>query len=243
MARSLPLVMHGQATNYGREVVSDTETYLGQIEDCVALLPELLDQYNSPNSHRDTVEQVRELESDCDRLNRQIAALITDAGPEETDLLHVQAFLNAPSLVSIYQDIDNIANTVERIAEELTAISPSWNNERFQHLGKMADCAVTAVTALTEAVSALIHVLYTPEESDTITDKITIIRDAESQCDDLRNQALDMAFNAGISTKPLLYREFAIHFDRLIDVMEDITDQIIIISNDMPRFTAEPNNH
>jgi uncharacterized protein Yka (UPF0111/DUF47 family) len=128
----------------------------------------------------------------------------------------------------------------ERIAEELVATTPPRDGDPLRHLREMADRAVTAMAALAEAVTTFVRLLCRRSESESIADEIATVREIESACDGIRNDVIAAAFDDQAIDRPLLYRAFALRFDRLVDVMEDVTDRSVIVSDDAPEITTEP---
>jgi len=224
---------------FGEELESQTETYLDRLADCVSLLPELLDQYQNGGDYRETFEEIQEIESECDRLNRNINGTITNAGPGDIGLLNSRVHFNTSSLISFYGQLDVIANLTERIAQELLMIQPAHDNECFQRMAEMADSAAAGMAPLVDVVGRFIHSLSTTDESDTLTEEINAVRRMESECDDLRNAIITTAFDGDVDD-PLLYREFAIMLDKLANTMEDVTDQVIVIASNEPGIVTEP---
>lgn len=60
------------------------------------------------------------------------------------------------------------------------------------------------------------------------------VREAESRCDALRNDVIETAFADESVTRPLLYRESALRFGTLVDTMEDVVDQLVLVSSNEP---------
>jgi len=232
--------MEAGTEDFGGELVAETERYLERISECVSLLPELLEQYASGAAYGGTVDRIQELERDCDRASRHICRLITNADPGEMGLQHARVHFNAPSLVALFQRIDGIANVVERIAEELAATTPPRNDDCLQGLQEMADHAVTGVDVLGRAVAAFVRVLCIPSQSATVADDIAAIRDTESRVDDLRNRVTATAFDDETVVQQLVYRELAVHCDRLLDIMEDVTDRMGIVASGVPGLVVDP---
>jgi len=224
---------------FGEELESQTETYLDRLADCISLLPELLDQYRTDGDYRETLDEIQEIESECDRLNRDINGTITNAGPDDIGLLNSRVHFNASSLVSFYGTLDVIANLTERIGQELLMIQPDHDNACFERMYEMAESAAAGMEPLADVVGRFIHSLSTTDESDTLTDEINAVRRMESECDELRNEIITTAFDGAVD-EPLLYREFAILLDKLANNMEDVTDQVIVIASNEPGIVTEP---
>ena len=224
---------------FGEELESLTETYLDRLGDCISLLPELFDQYRNDEDYHETFEEIQAIESECDRLNRDINGTITNAGAEDIGLLNSRVHFNTSSLISFYGQLDVIANLTERIAQELLMIEPAHDNACFERMSEMAESAAAGMPPLVDVVVRFIHSLSTTDESDTLTEEINAVRRMESECDDLRNEIITTAFDGDVDD-PLLYREFAILLDKLANTMEDVTDQVIVIASNEPGIVTEP---
>lgn len=224
---------------FGERLISTTETYLDRIADCVTLLPTLLERYRSGADYRSIADRIQDVETECDRRNRRISSLVTNVTAEEIGLSNARIHLNSPQLVELYQTMDDIPNTAEQIAEELVTIGPACTDACFRGLSAMAEHATTAMAALVTAVTRFVRVLCTPSESGTIAEEIETIRDIESTCDSIRNEVVATAFESESVTQPLVHREFAHLFDELMDVMEDVVDQIVLVSSTEAWITTE----
>ncbi len=226
--------------DFGAKLEAHTATYLDHLRECVSLLPELFDQYTAGESTGDTVERIRTLESDCDRVIHDINSAITNAGPGEMGLLHSRIHFNAAALIEFYKTLDTVANLTERIADELVIINPAHDNECFAGLGKMADKVVPAIDALEELVETFVRCLSATDTEASLVEWIETIREIESICDDIRNGVIERAFAADHIDQPLVYREFAILLDELHNTIEDVTDQIIVIASNEQGIVVEP---
>lgn len=214
----------------GERVVSGTEQYVSRVEGCVTLVPELLERYVGGGPYRETVERVRTLESECDSAGRRVCAAITTASAEEVGLRNSRVHINAPQVVALFQTLDRVANAAEQVAEELLTVRPPAGGP-FARLRKMADRATEAMAALAEAVVAFARALCDPAGSVTLVEEVRAVREAESTCDRLRNDAVATAFDELPTAEALLYREFALLLDSLLDAMEDVTDRLVLISS------------
>lgn len=214
----------------GDRIVAGTERYVTRVEECVGLLPELLARYAEGEPYRETAERVRTLESECDHANRQVSAKLTNATVAEVGVWNSRVHLNSPQVVGLYQALDEVANAAEQVADELVTVTPPTDglSDRFR---EMAEHATEAMTALREAVIAFVRALCDPSGSATVVDEVAAVREAESTCDRLRNDAVSAAFRDAPTAEALLYREFALLLDRVPDAIEDVTDRVVLISS------------
>lgn len=222
------------------QLVSQTTTYLDQIDECVGQLPGLLDQYAAHEPYQPTVDRIRALETVGDETHRHISALISNASVEDLGIRLPQVHFNAGPTITVYQHFDEIANAAEQFAEELAAIAPPRVPKCFDPLREMADCAVQTMPALRRAVIGFIGSLCSPYQTITIAEEIHEIRMAESTCDGLRNEVIATAFDSDSSATPLIYRELAVRLDTILDRMEDVTDQLIWIAGNQSWIDVEP---
>ncbi|MFB6079462.1 MAG: DUF47 domain-containing protein [Haloferacaceae archaeon] len=221
------------------ELVSRTAAYLDRIEECVSHVPRLLDQYADGGPYCETVDRIGDLESDCDEIRRTISALISNADAADLGIRLTRVHLNTGPTIELYQRLDEVADTAERFAEELAAIEPSRATVCLDLLRRMAERAVEAVSVLDGAVTEYMRVLCDPYRTAALGEEVERIRTIESECDGLRNEVVATAFDGGAST-PLVYREFAVLLDALVDGIEDVTDQLVWIAGRESGISVDP---
>lgn len=227
--------------NFGDELEAKTDAYFDPLTDCVSLLPNLLEQYAAEEEYHDTFDRIQTLESECDRITREITSSFTNAGPGDIGLLDSRVHFNTSDLIAFYQKLDVIANVTERIAQELLMMQPAHDNDCFEGLCEMAEYAADGMEPLEDVVIRFVHSLRNTNASENLVDEIAAVREMESRCDEVRNGVIETAFADESIDQPLMYREFAILFDRLANTMEDLTDQIIIIASNEPGIVTEAN--
>ncbi|MFB6201537.1 MAG: DUF47 family protein [Halorhabdus sp.] len=225
--------------DFGQRLESQTDAYLDTLQDCLALLPELLERYESGEDYRETIEQIGDYESELDRTHREIMAAITNAEPADMGMLNTRISANQSALVEFYTRVDSIANVAERIATEIDIMQLPHDTESFQGLLDMAEEIVSMMTALEDVIERFIHNLGRVDGSESLTEGIQAVRDAESRCDAIKDDVIATAFTEGAVENPLLYREFALRFDDLANTAEDITDQIIVIASNESGIVTE----
>lgn len=231
--------MESSDASIDSQLRSQTETYLGDIADCVRLLPQLLKNYSRGRGFEETAAEIRRLESQCDEKNRQISGLLSNSTTKEIGLRNSRIHLNATQVLELYQQLDDIVNTVERIAEELITIRPPRIRSCFQQFQEMTGCATTAMNVLEEVVTTFTRLLCSHNKTGMIAEKIETIRAAESACDRIRNELIADVFADESIAQPLIYREFALLFDQLTDSIEDVTDQVVLISSSESWLSTE----
>lgn len=225
--------------DFGDELESQTDAYLDSLQECVGLLPTLLDEYAAGEDITETVERIGDLESVGDRSIRSITSSITNANPEDMGLLNTRLNYNQSELIEFYKEIDVLANLTERIADELDMMQPPADTACFEGLSEMATHVADMLTTLEDVVERFVHGLGTTSGSDSLYDEIKAIRDMESRCDTIKNDVIRTAFAEEATAQALMYRELAILFDDLANTMEDVTDRIIVIASDEPGLVTE----
>ncbi|MFW6435710.1 MAG: DUF47 domain-containing protein [Halovenus sp.] len=225
--------------DFGEQLESRTDVYLDRLQDCIGLLPELLEQYAAGGEYRETVAQIGEIESELDEMHRDIMAALTNAEPADMGLLNTRINANQSALVEFYNRVDTMANVTERIANELDMMQPPHDTDSFRGLAEMAAEVVAMLEDLEDVIERFIHNLGRVDSEETLTEGIQSIRDAESRCDAIKNDVIANAFADADIDMPLLYREFAILFDDLANTAEDVTDQIIVIASNESGIVTE----
>lgn len=225
-------------TDFGASLESRTAAYCDRLGDCAALLPELFDHYANDGEYRETVERIESIESECDQRRRSITAAITNADAKEIGLLNTRINHNQSALIDFVNELDVVANHTERIAQELEMMQPDPDAAAFERLAAMADPIVEMTDVLSDVTERFIHGLARSDATETLTDGIEAIRELESRCDELRNDAITTAFETGVD-QPLVYRELAVLLDELANTMEDLTDRIIIITSEESGIITE----
>jgi uncharacterized protein Yka (UPF0111/DUF47 family) len=221
-------------------IASETATYTDQISECVSLVATLLDRYATGEPHRETAERIRAIESDCDETVRRTTALIADASVDDVGLRNTRLHLNTPPVVEMYQRLDEVANAAETVANDVVTTGPPTAEPYAGRFREMAEHATAAMAALADAVRTVVELLCDPTRTGSIADAVGTVRDAESACDRLRNEATAAAFADESLDCPLLVRAFAGSLDALVDAMEDVTDQLRLVSSTEAWLTAEP---
>ncbi|ELZ42844.1 hypothetical protein C471_02590 [Halorubrum saccharovorum DSM 1137] len=225
--------------DFGERLESQTAAYLDRIDDCVALLPRALDEYASDGPYRETIDDIAAIESECDELVREITAAITDAGPDDIGLLNTRINFNESALLDFYKELDVVANHTERIAQEALMMRPDPDAEPFRDMREMATRIVEMVAVLVDVVEGFVRGLARGDATETLTEGIEAIRGLESECDELRNDAIATAFADDAVDQPLVYRELAILLDELANTIEDLTDRMVVIASKEPGIVTE----
>lgn len=153
-----------------------TIRYLDAIEGCVDALPVLIDAYDGGDSVAEQTAEIRRLESDCDRVARQIGALIANADVTDLGLRLTRVHLHSGRTIGLFHRLDEIPNTVEQVAEELDTSRPDPAPEVLAILHEMAAIAADAVLTLRNAVIGYVDMLCESAESHSIAADVHEIR-------------------------------------------------------------------
>lgn len=222
-------------------LVSLTDTYLGQLGDCVRLLPELVAAYaDRDDGFEDCLDRVRRLESDCDETARAVTSLVSNADVQDLGVRLTRVHLHAGQTIELYHCLDEIANAAEQFAEDLAATEPPRVPALLDAFEAMAERASEAFAAMREAVTGYLGVLRDRDGGVDVTGAVEAVRAAESDCDRLRNEAVSTAFGDHEDAYPVVYREQAWLLDGVVDAMEDVTDRIVRVSGAEAGIEVEP---
>lgn len=230
----------GDSDTLEDRLVAQTETYLDQVSECVGYVPPLVEQYAADDDYQSTVERICELESRCDRTNRQISTLVADADVRDLGIRLTRVHVHSRQTIELFHLVDDVANSVEQFAEELVATAPERRPEQLDLLRTMAVTAVEAMESFRRLVTAFVKVLTAPECEAIVVNEVAAIREAESDCDQLRNEVVETAFEGDGTRTPFLYRELAHQLDELVDLMEDATDLLIRVTGNEISIELEP---
>ena len=225
--------------DFGERLEATSVTYLDRIDDCVALLPRALDEYASGGDYRETVDEIATIESECDELVREITGTITNAGPDDIGLLNTRINFNQSALLDFYKELDVVPNHTERIVQEVVMMRPDADGGPFRDMREMATRIVEMTAVLGDAVERFVRGLARSNATETLTEGIETIRGLESECDGLRNDAIETAFADDAVDQPLVYRELAILLDELANTIEDLTDRMVVIASKEPGIVTE----
>lgn len=238
--RNQKVMSDGDSDTLEHRLVTQTTTYLDQVATCVDSLPTLVEQYAADDHYQATVGKISEMESRCDRTNREISSLVADADVRDLGIRLTRVHLHSRQTIELFHLIDDVANAAEQFAEELAATAPERRPEQLQLLQEMASIAADTVSSFRCLVTAFVKVVTAPECEAVVVKEVDTIRDAESDCDELRNELLRTAFESDGVRTPFLYRELALQLDEIVDRMEDVTDLLIRVSGNDIAIDVEP---
>lgn len=227
--------------HFSDRLVSQTSTYLDRVTGCVEETPALVEQYAEDGAYARTADRIADLESECDRIHREVSSLVAAAGAADLDIRLTRLHLNSRETVRVYHLLDEVANAVEQFAADLVALAPARDRDCLDLLAEMAASAAAAMPHLRVAVGEYVRLLCDAEASRTVADEVARVRAAESACDDTRNALVRTAFDDG-PPRPLLYRDLALRLDAVADTMEDVTDHLVVVAGTRPWIEVEPDD-
>lgn len=225
---------------FEQQLTSLTGTFLDQLQACVEQTPTLLARYTEGKPVEAIDDLIGTLESDCDLTNREISTLISSSSVEELGIRLTRIHLHSGQIIELYQQLDEIANLVEQFSAELVAIDPPHWSGCLDGLREMADYAVATMASLSRAVDQYIRALCQPTQSLSIAEEVARIRELESESDRVRDRVVDSAFRDGPTATSLVYFELATQLDAAIDTMEDVTDQMLLVTGNQDWIDIEP---
>ena len=196
------------------------ELLLAEVRGCVEVLPEIIDSY-----HRDAAtfdERIADLragESDCNEAARSLRAAVADSYAAEA------FFHPTGDLISLVSAVDAVANRAERVATELAAVEPPLGEFLRDELARMAELAILAFDALSDAISSYVASLAIGGDA-TIAASIERVRSLESECDDHRRDALRTAFQETTTSEALAIRVVLQGIDAVVNGMETAADAL-----------------
>lgn len=218
-----------ERSEFGQRLESATERYLDRLTDCVRALPTLVERYGADAEYQPIVARIQYFESDCDEIKLELGKLLTSADSSDVGLRLAWVNLHADRMLELYGYLDTIANASEQFAEELAAIAPDPREECLDGLARMAKLAATAMIELGNVVTEFVRTLCRPAYSTSITKGVSRIRALEGESDTVRNRVLEAAFEGEHDGDALVYRQFAVLLDGVLDAMEDVTDQMHLV--------------
>lgn len=196
------------------------ELLLAEVRDCVERLPGIVDSYDrDPAAFDERVAELRAGESDCNEAARSLRAAVAESYAAEA------FFHPTGDLISLVSAIDAVANRAERVATELSAIEPPLDEYLREQLVRMAELAIGAFEALSDAVSSYVASLAIGSDANTAA-AIEQVRSLESDCDDHRQDALRTAFRETTTAEALSVRVVLEDMDAVVDGIETAADAL-----------------
>lgn len=198
-----------------------TGLFLAEVRECVGALPGIVDSYAAdPGAFSDRVKRLQAQESACNEAARELRVVVGESAAAEA------FFYPAGEFLSLVAAIDGVANRAERVATELATIEPSLSARCREALRRMAETAVGAFDALSAATTAYVEALANGGDTDAGADSIERVRELESECDDVRQAALRMAFDDAPTAEALAVRAVVHEADAVVDGMETAADSL-----------------
>lgn len=217
---------------FERRLDSLTTRFVERIATCLERLSELVSLYSNGEPYDQCVRRIRDLESECDRTYRSVAAHVSTANVRDLGIRLTGIHLNRNQLLHLFDHLDEIANGAERFASDLDAIAPRRVDDCFEGLQDMITSARAGIRFLEEIVPGFVQSLIDPDEEMSIVEVVGPVRRIESHVDELRDEVIATAFESEPLAVALVYREMALQLDGVVDTMEDVTDQMLLVGGD-----------
>lgn len=198
-----------------------TERFLAEVRECIELLSEAVESYAVDEAaFADAIAALESRESACNEAARDLRVAVR--GSVSAD----DAPSPARDFRSLVVAIDGVANRAERVGTELAAIEPALTDRCHESLRGMAETARRAFEALSDATMAYLGALAAGGDADPVVEAIERVRKLETECDDLRQAALRMAFDDLATGEALAVRAVAHEMDAVVDAMETAADSM-----------------
>lgn len=213
---------------YADEVRGRTDTYLDQVETCIAHLPDAIDAYGTDESaFETTVDRLSTQESDCDATLRELRELVGESLPPN----YTDVYLRADDVVRLYASVDAVPNQAEQFVRELGSMAPALTDDTREAFRKMATLVVEATVLLTDATEAYVESLLTAGDPVYVADDIDTIASLESTCDAHKYETLQTAFADAPTGDALVVRELLLSLDDAMNAVEDAADHLLSMSS------------
>ncbi|MFC4450197.1 DUF47 domain-containing protein [Halorussus aquaticus] len=215
-------------TDYATTVCALTETYLERVTDTTSALADAVTAYETDaEAFEAAVERVATRESACDDALRELRTVVRDAMPPN----YTEMYLRIDDVARLYAAIDAVPNRAERFVRELDAMGPTLADDLGATLREMAVLTVEASAILADVVTAYVESLVAEREAVRATESVEKLAELESQCDELKHDALSMAFDSLPTAEALVVRELVSTLDTAMDAVEDAGDQLLFLSS------------
>jgi uncharacterized protein Yka (UPF0111/DUF47 family) len=220
------------------QILFRTTEFVSELTACADAVTRLLEEYGAGAALDETVEDVGRHETACDRICRELTGLISALNSDRAQPGLLGVYLNAGQTLQLFQQLDEIANALERFADQLAAMRPPESAEVFDGLADMASYARAAMVSLGELTSSFVQRLCRADDVRLEPDIVDELRALETKSDIVRNEIVATAFETEDTQTALVYRELALMLDDALDAIEDAVDQMTIIAGRRP--AADP---
>jgi len=206
------------------EVQRGVEEYLDRVEDCVGTIPRFFEDHGSAVQGKRVAEAVS-AESDCDAMVSSLRKDITHTEKPEP----VGLYIKTEAVLRFLGTTDEVANSAEDAVRLAYVTDTGLPREVGGMLAEMGELAVTATSALSEATLEVFCSLEQPGSVD-VSEEVGRVRDAESDCDRLKYDAVEAAFGELPAGEASVAKDIALCLDEVPNNAEDAADVLRYIS-------------
>jgi uncharacterized protein Yka (UPF0111/DUF47 family) len=216
---SQPLDRAGDTETAVRE---RTDACVDAVEECVALLPAVLDRYGDPEGVDAAVAALGDAESRCDDrcrdLQRHLSASLV---PSFTGY-----YLRNADLVSLVSTLDAVTTAAERFGKEFGATDPTLDPASVEAFRAHAATTVEATALFSEAARRYVDALD-GDAAPAFDGAIVRIRELEEDCDDLKYALVERSFERHDPAPAHVRKDLAVTADAVPNAVEDAADHLV----------------
>lgn len=214
-------MMATEAETY--DITQDARQYLERLGDCVGTVPDVFERYDQEIEGE--VSRVEEAESDCDvlvdEMKRDVMGSVT---PRTTGL-----YIRSESVVRLLRELDGIANSAEETVRTTHACRPEMPEEVRDSLTEVAERSAVATGVLADCVVRTFESFEEPGTVD-VSEEAERIRETERRCDQLKHEAVEVAFDELPTEEAVVVKDVALTLDGVPDGIEDAADVLVYLT-------------
>jgi uncharacterized protein Yka (UPF0111/DUF47 family) len=211
-------------------IVRRATAFTDALLECTGLLPDLVDAHGEdPERFAGLIDRIHRIESRCDSLARDLREFVVDRmTPNFTGY-----YLLADELVAAINDADEIASRAEHAAMELDAMGSVLSEAQRQRFETIAAISHEAAQVFAAALEAYVDRLGREggEGTDNLTDSLDRIRGFERDCDLLKYEVIDRAFEEGVDVEAVATHRLVVSLDSVPNAVEDGADRLATLSS------------
>jgi len=180
----------------------------------------LVDAYGEDDAEFErAVDRLARLESRCDELAAAVRRALTTAAEPSFST----AYLFSNDAVRAVGEADDVISTAETVGKELAVMRPSLSADAVAGLRQLAWTAHDAVEHL---ATAFREWLVRGSAADGVDESLATVRRLERDCDDVKYDLIDAAFENDDAAEALVVRELATGLDDVANAAEDAADAL-----------------
>ncbi|WP_135819859.1 DUF47 domain-containing protein [Halostella litorea] len=203
------------------DLADAVDEFLTALVDGTDLLRTLVDAYGEDGTEFDrAVDRLARLESHCDDLAGEVRRAVT-AGAEPS---FSTGYLFSADLVEAVGEADDVVSNAETFAKELAVMRPSLSDDALAGLRQLAWTAHDATRHLAAAFREWLSA--GGGDADEVGESLAAVRRLERDCDAVKYDLIDAAFEGGSDAEALVVRELAVGLDDVANAAEDAADAL-----------------